>query len=285
MTRIVLHIGTHKTGTTSFQRWFTENEQAITEACGATIYKGRVRDARELGALFINPDRETPDIRRRIQRGDTADAGSLPLRGTSEWNQLETEVLSSVRQQLVAASQTFVVSSESLSLLRYPSEISRLAEIFPPDQTTVVVCLRTAEGFLASWKRHLDRDFFEFSDDPTSFAYVQPDSWLVNYEQLLTAYRDVYGHESVVVIDYDDAMTQHKSTVPSIIDTFCADPSTLPSWDAYVFNTKGKAPRKPIRGIARPRHYRRYYLWVIGQWGRNIAHAFRKHVLRHADSY
>lgn len=247
--------------------------------CGATIYKGQVRDARELGAICIDSDRETPDIRRRIQRGDNADPGALPLRGTKEWSHFVDDVRQSARQQLAAASDTFVVSSESLSLLRNPSEIARLAEIFPAGDTLVVVCIRKPRDFLESWKRHLDRDFFDFSSDPTSFAYVEPDSWLVHYEQLISAYKGVYGQDSVVVIDYDSAMATYKSTVPSIAQTFCRDIAKLPSWDAYVLNTKGKSPRKPIRGISRPRHYRRYYTWVVGQWSRNLMHAFHKHVL------
>lgn len=279
-TRVVLHIGTHKTGTTSFQRWFRDNEPTITSTCGATMYKGRLPDARELGALLINPDRETPDIRRRIDRGENADAGAPPLRGTPEWDQLRTDVFDNVQQQLAAATSTFVVSSESLSLLRHPSEISRLTQIFPPEHTTVVVCLRTPEDFLSSWKRHLDRDFFEFSKDPTSFAYVQPDSWLVDYEQLLRAYRDGFGQDSVVVVDYDSAISEYESTIPPIARTFCSDLSALPAWDSYILNTKENSPRKPIPGIAKPHHYRRYYLWVVGQWRRNFAHAFRKHVLR-----
>lgn len=284
MTRVVLHIGTHKTGTTSFQQWFRDNEPAITSACGATIYKGRLPDARELGALFINSDRETPDIRRRIQRGDNVDSGAPPLRNTPEWNQLQREVTESLQEQLTAGSETFVVSSESLSLLRHRSEILRLAQIFPPEDTTVVVCLRTPEDFLSSWKRHLDRDFFEFSDDPTSFAYVNPDTWLVDYQQLLQAYQDVFGPDSVIVIDYDSAISKYKSTVAPVARTFCSDLSALPPWDSYVLNTKDNSPRKPISGISKPRHYRRYYVWVIGQWGRNIAHAFRKHVLRQGRS-
>lgn len=279
MTHIVLHIGTHKTGTTSFQRWFNDNESAIAIACGATIYKGRFRDARELGAICIGDGRETPAMHRRADRGANVDPGALPIRGTPQWEQMVAEVRRSVRDQLTAAGDTFVVSSESLCLLRYGPEIERLAEMFPAGQTTVVVCLRRPADFLRSWRRHLDRDFFEFSNDPTSFAYLEPDSWLVAYDQLIEAYRDVFGPDSVVVVDYDAAMTEHGSTVAGIARTFCSDLSLLPPWHDYVLNTAGNYPRKPVRGISKPRHYRRYFLWIVAQWGRHLKNAVMKRVL------
>jgi hypothetical protein len=284
VSRIILHIGTHKTGTTSFQRWFNENESAISSACGATIYKGRFRDARELGAICIDEGRETPAMHRRNDRGDTAAPGAMPIRGSAQWSSMVSDVRESVAEQLRVATDTFVVSSEALCLLRFRPEIDRLAEMFPPEHTTVVVCLRKPADFLRSWRRHLDRDFFEFSDDPTSFAYVKPDSWLVDYEQLLTAYRDVYGNDSVVVVNYDESMATHGSTVAGIAHTFCSDLSVLPSWNSYILNTAGNYPRKPIRGISRPHHYRRYYLWIVAQWGRHIKNAVKKRVVRRPHS-
>lgn len=280
MNRIVLHIGTHKTGTTSFQRWFRDNADAIDAVCGATLYEGRARDARELGAICIDEGRDTPGLRRRVERDNHEFPGTLTLPGTQAREQMITEVHENIRNQIQKTRDTFVVSSESLSLLRSKSEIDRLAAMFPAGETTVVVCLRRPEDFLRSWSKHLDRDFFEVSDDPTSFAYVKPDSWLVDYDDLLSAYTNVYGKESIVVIDYDTAMAEHGSTIPKIAEVFCSNPTALPSWNSYLFNTGEKSPRKPIRGISKPRHYRRYYIWLVGQWGRNFGHAFSKHVLR-----
>ena len=46
MGRVILHIGTLKTGTTSFQRWFSDNESAINAVTGCRWFHGAFPDAR-----------------------------------------------------------------------------------------------------------------------------------------------------------------------------------------------------------------------------------------------
>jgi hypothetical protein len=55
MGQIFLHIGTLKTGTTSFQRWFFDNQDAIARDAGVRWYNGQFPDAREIAALCLDP--------------------------------------------------------------------------------------------------------------------------------------------------------------------------------------------------------------------------------------
>ena len=265
MGRVILHIGTLKTGTTSFQRWFSDNEKAITSVTGVRWFRGEFPDAREIAAACIDADRQTPAMA----------LGFFPDRGTPQWDEWVAKVRDSVRSQIESSDQPLMVSCEALCLLRTPSEMARLAELFDPTTTGVVLTLRSPEGFLRSWKQHLEHDFFRRSSDPTSFAYVANDSWLVDYEGLRAAYGRAFTQQ-VTVIDYDAETPKNGSIIPALIASFTDAPaSSLPAWNSYLFNRSARPPRKPVKGLARPRHYARYWKWKTAQPLRNRLRSLR----------
>ena len=255
MGRVILHIGTLKTGTTSFQRWFSDNESAINAVTGCRWFHGAFPDAREIAAACIDDGRQTPAMA----------LGFFPERGSDAWEQWRRDVHRSVRLQVDAADSPIVVSCEALCLLRTPTEMRRLAELFDPATTDLVLTLRSPAGFLSSWKQHLEHDFFRRSSDPTSFAYVADDSWLVDYGSLTTVYQSTFrGRFSV--IDYDAALAKDGSIIPALVATFTDVPlDALPDWHTYRLNRSARPPRKPVRGLARPRHYVRWWKWKAQQ--------------------
>lgn len=251
MGRVILHIGTLKTGTTSFQRWFSDNEPAITAATGCRWFHGAFPDAREIAAAGIDDGRQTPAMA----------LGFFPERGSDAWLQWRQDVHRSVRSQVDAADTPIFVSCEALCLLRTPTEMQCLAELFDPATTDIVLTLRSPAGFLSSWKQHLEHDFFRRSNDPTSFAYVADDSWLVDYESLKNAYATTFRGR-LTVIDYDAALARDGSIIPALAATFTDVPvMQLPDYTTYRLNRSARPPRKPVRGLARPRHYIRYWKW------------------------
>lgn len=250
---VILHIGTLKTGTTSFQRWFTDNADGIERSTGLRWFTGFFPDARELAAVCMDDGRETPAMA----------LGFFPRRGTDEWAAWAASVRDNVARQIAASPAPIVVSCEALCLLRSDTELARLADMFPPESTRVLLCLRSPEGFLRSWKNHLEHDFFERSSDPASFAYVEADSWLVDYADLRSAYVRCYG--DVTVVDYDAALAEHGSVIPALAATFFPADTALPGWETYRLNKSSRPPRKPVKGLARPRHYLRYYKWKTAQ--------------------
>ena len=252
---VILHIGTLKTGTTSFQRWFTDHADEIETQHGFRWFRGFFPDSRELAAVCLDDERETPAMA----------LGFFPQRNTEEWATWAASVRENVARQLADSAAPIVVSCEALCLLRSNAELGRLAEMFPPESTRIVLCLRSPEGFLRSWKSHLEHDFFERSNDPASFAYVEPDTWLVDYDSLVGAYRRHYVAHGVTVVDYDTAMTEHGSVIPALASTFFPKDASLPDWETYRLNKSSRPPRKPVKGLARPRHYVRYYTWKTAQ--------------------
>jgi len=266
MGRVILHIGTLKTGTTSFQRWFSDNESAIGDATGFRWFRGDFPDAREIAAACIDETRETPAMA----------LGFFPARGTDEWSAWVRNVTTAVRDRVTASDAPLVVSCEALCLLRTPAEMRRLAELFDPASTDIVLTLRSPEGFLRSWKQHLEHDFFRRSNDPSSFAYVADDSWLVDYASLEAAYRAVFTGR-FTVIDYDAALARDGSIIPAIVASFTDVPlDALPDWRTYRLNRSARPPRQPVKGLARPRHYVRWWKWKVTERLKVTARRYRR---------
>jgi hypothetical protein len=147
--------------------------------------------------------------------------------------------------------------------------MQRLAELFDPTTTDIVLTLRSPAGFLSSWRQHLEHDFFRRSSDPGSFAYVADDSWLVDYDALKSAYADTFRGR-FTVIDYDSSLARDGSIIPALVATFTDVPlDNLPEWRTYKLNRSARPPRKPVKGLARPRHYMRWWKWRLVNATRN----------------
>jgi hypothetical protein len=137
-----------------------------------------------------------------------------------------------------------VIASETLSFLRNPAELSALAKLLTTREVTVVVTLRERSDYLRSWAEHLTRDGFTLSDDPNSFAYVQPDSWLADYDSLLAAYRNQFGQDSVRIVDYEAEIRAHTSVIPGIMKHVVATTNNLPEWHGVFKNSSKQFSEK-----------------------------------------
>lgn len=252
MSQIFLHIGTLKTGTTSFQRWFFENQDVIARDTGVRWYNGQFPDSREIAAICLDAHKETPAMV----------YGFFPPRFSAEWFTWAAEVRANIQREIDSSNDPIFFSCEALCLLRSDSELERLKEMFPADRTHIVVTLRDPKDFLSSWRKHLRQDFYKKSKDPTSFAYVKKDSWLTDYEELQNAYLKHYG-KYITTINYDRAIALNGSIIPDLAGTFNVNNQTLPEWSNYFLNKSNRPPRPPMKGIARPTHYLRFYMWKV----------------------
>ena len=251
MCQIYLHIDTLKTGTTSFQRWFSDHAESIATTNAVRWYQGKFSDAREIAAICLDPDRQSPSM----------PSGFFPPRHSSEWDTWENEIRLNIAQQLSDHTSALLISCEDLCLLRSTDELTRLAELFPPEETSIILTLRNKKDFLKSWRQHLRNDFFRLSSDPTSFAYVKKNSWLVDYVSLISAYQQTYGAQ-IVILNYDEAVLSEGSIIPALTRAaHLNDP--LPNWSGYHFNKSNRPPRPPVKGLARPVHYIRFYRWKV----------------------
>jgi len=198
--RVVLHIGFHKTGTTSIQHFLWRHRDRLSER-GIAFYEGRhiPHNHVELHIAAMAPERMTPVKKSR------AISGGLDYR--NEVEQSLQHFFSSV------GANTYLFSAEGLSYLRSPEEFAWLKSVLP-EPVTIVAYLRQREEYAAAY-RHMISGMMAESDDPQSVAYMRPDSWLFDYETRISGFREVFG-DDLVVRNYN-AELQGGNIIPSFL--------------------------------------------------------------------
>jgi hypothetical protein len=67
---------------------------------------------------------------------------------------------------------------------------------------------------------------------PTSVDYTEPDSWPVDYQQLIDVHTASFGAESMTVLSYEDEMDRYGSIVPALLRECSYDSDSIPpGWD------------------------------------------------------
>lgn len=214
---VFIHIGTHKTGTTSIQN-FLKLQRLYLERNGFALccsLRGKP-NFKDLFHATVMPSRRADMVLRKPGIS----------RYLMKWR-LRTHIS---RFMKLNSNLSILASTELLSFLRSPQEIMRLKELFPQGTTfTVVLCLRQKENFLASLKRQLDAQKIPHGSRQGMSNYVEMDSWLMDYDSLKIAYKTLT--DDIRIIDYEIA-TQNGQ---NIIAAFCKaigiteppDPSTF----------------------------------------------------------
>lgn len=229
MTVLRLHIGTHKTGSTSIQRWLADHRDWLADRDYA-VYHGLHLPANhiELYLAAMRPERDS--FAKRSLSGwsfDTAYAANVGKR---------------VRDHLAShQGKQSIFSSEGLSLLRHEDELRSLRAVLgeAAANVSVLLFLREKQAFLGSYRAQLLSQPGRFpAADYWSALYVEEDSWLIDYDQLLGAYGAAFGRQSVTVIDYDDEVARRGSVLPSFLEWLQIPQSDIDmaALDRYRFN-------------------------------------------------
>ncbi len=224
---IVLHVGTHKTGTTSLQQFLADQHTDLLADAGITYPPGLVipTSHTELPLLAIRPERLWPA---RLRLPETREPAWL------------SHAEAHVRDRISRPGPGVVVfSHEDLSYVRFDDELERLRDLLGTGPVRVIVFLRDKTAFLRSYRQQLEATGFPRSTDPSSFAYVEDDSWLLDYDALLAGYRQWFGDQHVEAIDYDATMAADGSVIPAFAERIGIDRAYLPALDPYFVNQAG----------------------------------------------
>ncbi len=210
--KIILHIGTHKTGSTSLQRVLYDCPEVLS-AQGYAYYTGykELRNHIELYLACMRTGR------------DSFGRQKYHLEWTPEYfARIRTRVHEFLDH---ADAPTVVFSTEGLSLLRFGDELERLKELLRADENEVhpLVVTRNRDAYLASYRRtilrHADR---QLSSDPTSAFYVESDSWLGDFDGLIACYEEAFDR-TVVRIDYDRSVEREGNVLAPVLESMGLD--------------------------------------------------------------
>lgn len=196
MKKLILHIGTAKTGTTSIQNWGRENRQAL----------------RQQGVWYSQSmgDSNHTKIYQAVLRKNVRKKGLVPgapALNSSERQGYRDAIQADLKKEVLQAEKegahTFIISNEHChSRLVTDEEVEDLKLILAPlfEEILIVCCLRPQVDVAVSLASTasksgwiIDKEFFERVSE--SSAYF-------NYEKLIKRWGDAFQYESLNVVPF-----------------------------------------------------------------------------------
>lgn len=196
---VILHIGPHKTGTTTLQAGFHQNRDTLAEQ--GVIYAGKRKHSMIAAMAAASGSR-------------LATAGRDS--GAAAWRGLVDEVQTSSARQIVLSSEFY---SEAK-----PERIRAMLDDLGPERTQVVVTLRPLVRILASqWQQYMqNRPAMNYDDDldypgwldqvlnhPDAGRHGTPSFWRRHrHEELIETWASVVGRDRMTIVVVDDSDKQ-----------------------------------------------------------------------------
>jgi hypothetical protein len=187
MHNYVLHIGRHKSGTSSLQWFLHQNRRALSQ----------------LGFNY-------PEIEAGIAHHSIAKVFARKLRiRNSALSPSETEVVERFLQKIAGSEVPILLSSEAFQNA-LPKAV---ATVFPPGQTRIIVYIREQVEYLISGyqqKIHATEHFFSLEESMRALT--------VDYSKFLRSWEDAFGAEAIEVRCYSRAMLKNGDIIADFLD-------------------------------------------------------------------
>lgn len=197
--KTIIHIGQHKTGTTSIQNFLQDNKNALVKN-GLYVplsIAGHDNPSHYiLNVYALNDDRFS-----------SKKESILAKKGKKYFKKLESNLkkdIGNIYKDAVRKHCNEVIwTNEGLYLLNTVEEYQRLLNLFSQysDEIEVVCCFRDVELYRESYIKQLKKQKISVSDDPDSYRYVETDSWLFDYDRKKYLLSEVF--QGRVYFDYD----------------------------------------------------------------------------------
>ncbi len=177
--RSLIHIGQHKTGTTSIQHYLKSNRHALL-ARGLYVADSILGyDAPShfiLNIYALAPERLSPMKERFMESSGLEALHEL-------YNGLPAEIARHYDAAKAAGCKDILWSNEGLYLLNSEDEYHRLKDLFSAysDELACICCFRELEFYKVSYRKQLEKNNILPSHDPDSYKYMENDSWLFDY--------------------------------------------------------------------------------------------------------
>jgi hypothetical protein len=189
----LLHIGTHKTGTTSIQHFLRHHVGAPTYPVG-----------------LVEPDHHTElaDVAARPERIDLA-----AMRPETSGEQWRAMARAHIRAQVTSDVDRLIYSAENLSLLCHADEVASVMDLLAGRDVQVVMYVRNPADFLEVYAVTMSLWDLPPTARPDAITDFSPRSWLVDYQTRIDLWAQ---HAPVTVIDYDEVVAADGSVIPSM---------------------------------------------------------------------
>ena len=179
--KTIIHIGQHKTGTTSIQHFLRDNRKVLAQ-------HGLYVPERIAG--YSNPSHFILNVYALAEgRFSSMKEKIIKNKGLEYLSKLKVELQKDIEQIYNEALQKkcnkVVWSNEGLYLLNTEAEYKRLINLFSKYSTEieVICCFRDVKSYRESYKKQLAKQNISPSDNPDSYRYLEHDSWLFDYKR------------------------------------------------------------------------------------------------------
>ncbi|MCK5896396.1 MAG: hypothetical protein KAG20_06295 [Cocleimonas sp.] len=196
--RTILHIGQHKTGTTSLQHYLKNNREKLLKK-GLYVPDNIIEITHPshyiLNVYALDSNRQSPmkEVLLKQKKSDYFDT-------------LEKKLIISIGQQYKKAREyhcsDIIWTNEGLYLLNSIAEYKKLRLLFQneTDEIVSVCCFREKASFRRSYMAQLKKQGLSFSHIEDSYCYVEPTSWLFDYDRKKTLLNHTF--EKNITLDY-----------------------------------------------------------------------------------
>lgn len=256
---VFLHVGPHKTGTTSIQAYLLAHEEFLAEhdifvmrdshvpslAPWLKAAAGPKRPERQVNCVnlahcVIRPSLRTNyrlNVDRRIGRaegkGDTESlsmACGLRDQLCDHWQVVLEEAHEVISR---ASASRVVISGECFSFLRTEDERQRLRLLTGEHAVRPILFFRDQEDWMRSWRAQLDkREHGVDADDRSESIFdFSPQSWLTDHDEM----RGFWGDEASY-LSYDGSLERAGSVLPDFLQTIGLDLAICPQWEGIWEN-------------------------------------------------
>jgi len=215
--KVFIHIGSPKTGTTSFQKALWNTRDSLASDHDTWVVSGKIFPGRGISqcieiALFVLRSGLDSSPRRTLQEFGNAEISREELQRT-------------LLGELGLNYGKFIISNEDLFFARTKQEASCLLSLLEGFDVAIVLVLRDRNAFARSYNHQVQKQGSQ-SEDRESVNYTQSDSWIYNYGDCMDTYAYIFGADKVRTIFYDAEVAANRSILPAIWEA-CELPASL----------------------------------------------------------
>lgn len=207
MRRLFVHIGTHKTGTTSFQSFLWDRRETLREegvaVCAERTRLGAITNCLNLANSVLRPDLMTP----------ARMTGFCKTPGFWQRSKAVAVMRGMLSDKLA---ESVILSAEAFCFARQPEELKKVRRLlsFPGTEVIPVVAFRRDEAWRESWHNHIARWEPKFTLPHGEGAGDIRGDWYFDKDAILGFWNQI---GPVRVVNYEDAMARDGSIIPSLL--------------------------------------------------------------------
>jgi hypothetical protein len=197
--RLVLHIGTHKAGSSAIQHVLWHNSETLKKMgfCYPQLANGQLGHHDLAWAIRSSAGGKTP-------------------------KKVDLTALSKLHRRMQrSACHTAILSSEEFEFATTPEQLRMIGKQLPAELTQVVVYLRRQDKYLVSeYSQHLKMYETRFSGSIHDFYMRYNMSSRFNYLRLLTRWANVFGAENVIVRPFEPSQFESGNLIDDVRAAF-----------------------------------------------------------------